>query len=63
MSAGKNIGKNIIDDIAGRIEQLIEDARAYIARSRICKNNSRFVYVKIFHYICEGIIIFERHAN
>ena len=33
MSAGKNIDKNIINDVAGRIERLIADARAHIARS------------------------------
>ena len=33
MSAGKNIDKNIINDGAGRIERLIADARAHIARS------------------------------
>lgn len=33
MSAGKNIDKNIINDIAERIERLITDARAHVARS------------------------------
>ena len=33
MSAGKNIDKNIITDVAERIERLITDARAHIARS------------------------------
>ena len=33
MSAEKNIDKNIINDVAGRIERLIVDARAHIARS------------------------------
>ena len=33
MSAGKNIDKNIIHDVAGRIERLIADARAHVARS------------------------------
>ena len=31
--SGKNIDKNIINDVAGRIERLIADARAHIARS------------------------------
>ena len=33
MSSGKNIDKNIITDVAERIERLIADARTHIARS------------------------------
>ena len=33
MSAGKNTDKDIIHDVAGRIERLITDARAHVARS------------------------------
>lgn len=33
MSAGKDINKIIIADVAGRIERLIADARAHIARA------------------------------
>ena len=33
MGAGKNINRNIINDVAGRIERLIADARAHVARS------------------------------
>ena len=33
MGAGKNINRNIINDVAGRIERLIADARAHVART------------------------------